>query len=58
MKNIVLKIYRPISVLPICGKTFEKLVFNEMFKFLIEIELTSPNQSEFKRSGEKQCYVK
>ena len=28
-----LKNYRPISLLPICGKIFEKLIFNEMFKF-------------------------
>ena len=28
-----LKNYRPISLLPICGKIFEKLIFNGMFKF-------------------------
>ena len=39
---------RPISLLPICGKIFEKLIFNEMFKFFIENELISPNQSGFK----------
>ena len=43
-----LKNYRPISLLPICGKTFEKLIFNEIFKFFIENELISPNQSGFK----------
>ena len=43
-----LKNYRPISLLPICGKTFEKLVFNEMLRFFIENELISPNQSGFK----------
>ena len=43
-----LKNYRPISLLPICGKIFEKLIFNEMFKFFIENELISPNQSGFK----------
>ena len=35
------KDYRPISLLPICGKIFEKLIFNEN-------ELISPNQSGFK----------
>ena len=25
--------YRPVSLLPICSKIFEKLVFNELFKF-------------------------
>ena len=42
------KNYRPISLLPIYGKIFEKLVFNEMFKFFIENELISLNQSGFK----------
>ena len=32
----------------ICEKIFEKLIFNEMFKFFIENELMSPNQSGFK----------
>ena len=45
-----LKNYRPLSLLPICGKVFEKLIFNEMFKFFIENELISPNQSGFKPS--------
>ena len=40
--------YRPVSLLPICGKIFERLIFNEMFKFCIENELISPNQSGFK----------
>ena len=26
--------YRPISLLPICGKIFEKLMFNSLFKYL------------------------
>ena len=43
-----LKQYIPSSLLPICGKIFEKLIFNEMFKFFIENELISPNQSGFK----------
>ena len=42
------KNYHPVSLLPICGKIFEKLIFNEMFKCFIENELTSPNQSGFK----------
>ena len=42
-----LKNYRPISLLPICGKVFEKLIFNEICKFLFN-ELISPNQSGFK----------
>ena len=44
----ILKNYRPISLLPVCGKIFEKLIFNEMFKFFIENDFISPNQSGFK----------
>ena len=44
----ILKNYRPISLLPVCGKIFEKLIFNEMFKFFIENDLISRNQSGFK----------
>ena len=43
-----LKNYHPLSLLQICGKIFEKLIFNEMFKFFIEKEIISPNQSGFK----------
>ena len=42
------KNYHPISLLPICGKIFEKLIFNEIFKFFIENKLISPYQSGFK----------
>ena len=27
----IIKNYRPVSILPICGKIFEKLIFNKMF---------------------------
>ena len=37
-----------VSLLPICGKIFEKLIFNEMFEFFIENEHISSNQSGFK----------
>ena len=36
------------TLVPICRKIFGKLIFNEMFKFFIENELISPNQSGFK----------
>ena len=39
--------YRPISLLPICSKMFERLIYNEMFTFFTENNLISPNQSEF-----------
>ena len=40
--------YRPVSLLPICGKILERLMFNEMFNFSIENKLISSNQSDFK----------
>ena len=43
-----LKKYRPVSLLPICGKILERLIFNEMFRFFIENNLISSNQSGFK----------
>ena len=39
--------YRPVSLLPICGKIFERLIFNPVFEFLEENKLLSPNQSDF-----------
>ena len=46
--NQSLKIYRPISLLPICSKIFEPLIFNEMFAIFTEINMISPNQSGFR----------
>ena len=40
--------YRPISLLPICSKILERLIFNEMFGFFIENDLISQHQSGFK----------
>ena len=44
----ILKNYRPISLLPICGKVFERLIYNSLFEYFIENNLISPNQSDFK----------
>ena len=43
-----LKNYRPVSLLPICGKIFGRLIFNEMFRFFLDNYLISTNQSGFK----------
>ena len=44
----VLKNYLPVSLLPICGKVFERLIYNSLFEYFIENDLISPNQSGFK----------
>ena len=40
--------YRPVSLLPICGKILERLIFNEMFLLFIKNGLILQNQSGFK----------
>ena len=44
----ILKNYRPVSLLPICRKVFECLIYNSLFEYFIVIDLISPNQSGFK----------
>ena len=39
-----LKNYRPVSLLPIWGKIFERLIYNEMFGFFLDKGLISANQ--------------
>ena len=34
---------RPISLLPICGKTIEKLMFDDIYEFLCENQLLTPS---------------
>ena len=42
--------YRPISLLPIFGKIFEKIIFDRLYNFLLQEELLNPNQSGFRPS--------
>ena len=44
----ILKNNQPVSLLPICGKVFERLIYNNLFEYFIENNLISPNQSGFK----------
>ena len=43
----LIKNYRPISLLPICGKTLEKIIFNQLYSFLTTNNLIRKNQSGF-----------
>ena len=40
--------YRPLYLLPNCGKGFERLIYNSLYEFSTEKELISSNQSAFK----------
>ena len=43
----ILKNCQPVSLLPICGKTFERLIYNNLFEYFIENDSISQNQSGF-----------
>ena len=43
--------YRPISLLPVFGKIFEKIIHDYLYSHLVSCELLNPNQSGF-RPGE------
>ena len=40
--------YRPVSLLPICGKILERLIFNSLYKYVEENKLLSVHQSGFR----------
>ena len=42
--------YRPVSLLSICSKVLEWIIYNTMFKYFIEKNLLSENQSGFNPS--------
>ena len=46
----LVKNYRPIPLLTIFGKIFEKIIFNKIYYFLMEEKLLNPNQSGFRPS--------
>ena len=43
--------YRPISLLPVCAKLFEKILFKNLYNHLVANNLLTSNQSGF-RSGD------
>ena len=44
----LMKNYQPVSLLPICSKIFEKVIFNSLFKYLDDDNLLTSNQSGFR----------
>ena len=49
-ENQLVENYQPISLLPIFGKLFKKIIFNRIYNFLLQEELINPNQSGFRPS--------
>ena len=47
--NQVSKNYRPVSLLSIRGKIFERLLYNNLFEFFLKNNLISSNHSGFKQ---------
>ena len=44
----LIKNYRPISLFPICGKTFENIIFNNLYSYFNANYLITKNQSGFR----------
>ena len=47
--------YHPISLLPVFGKNFEKIVFNRIYNHLLKENLLNPNQSGFQPRFSDSC---
>ena len=47
----ILSNYRPISLLPVCSKILERLIYDSMYKHISDNNILSPNQSGF-RTGD------
>ena len=47
----IIENYKPVLLLPICGKIFEKIIFNSLSEYLEDNKLHNCNQSGF-RSGD------
>ena len=45
------KNYRPVSLLPICSETFERIIYDNTHNYFIDNNLILQNKSGFKRGG-------
>ena len=53
----LLQNYCPVSLIPVCSKIFERIVFNQMLEFLEENNLLCPHQSGFHSSDSCQSQL-
>ena len=44
----LIKNYQPVSLLPVCCKIFENIIYNSLFKYLEDNNLSNGNQSGFR----------
>ena len=45
--KLIINNYHPVSLLLICGKIFERIIYNPVFLYLENNELLTPHQSGF-----------
>ena len=43
-----IKNYRPVYLLPICSKIFDRIIYDNMLKYFLDNNLISPKQSGFR----------
>ena len=43
--------YRPVSLLPICGKIFEKVIIDNLYPYIFNNNFIVDTQSEWVQSG-------
>ena len=48
---MLVKYYRPVSLLPVFGKMFERLIYNSIFNYFQSNKLFTPFQSGFLPGG-------
>ena len=53
----LIKNYRPISLLPICGKILEKIIFNNLYAYLHRNNRITKNQSGFRPGDSTTNYI-
>ena len=50
-EKCIISNYRPISILPICGKLFEKMIYDAYYEYFTNNYIINVNQSGF-RTGD------